>query len=166
MKTIKEIRIRFISQSEQRYDTTGDWLYEGDVLHILVTQMPDERHQQLVAVHELVECLACNVDGVTQEQVDAFDMGPGADLDEPGMSPDAPYRAQHMMATQIERCLADSMHVDWLEYDAAVGDHGVRETSDGRCDDPAGAREPTGDDHCDEPRPGQTEGGSSVADPV
>lgn len=137
-RSIKEIRIRFIPQSEQRYDTCGDWLYEGDTLHILVSKMPDERHQQLVAVHELAECLACNVDGVTQEMVDAFDMGPGKDLDEPGMSPDAPYRSQHLVATQIETLLAEAMHVDWAEYDDAVGDHGVREEANAGRDDPAG----------------------------
>lgn len=126
-RPIKRIVIDFIPQSEQRYDTCGDWLYKDDELHILVSKMPDERHQQLVAVHELVECLACNVDGVTQEVVDAFDMGPGADLDEPGESSDAPYHEQHMMATNIEQMLAVALHVTWDEYDAAVGDHGTRE---------------------------------------
>jgi hypothetical protein len=124
---IKEIRIRFIPQSEQRYSTVGDWTIENDILTVLVSSMPDERHQQLVAVHELVEALICNVDGVTQEAVDAFDMGPGADLDEPGNDPSAPYHAQHMVATQIEMQLAAAMHVNWAEYDAAVGDHGIRE---------------------------------------
>lgn len=166
MRTIREIRIRFIPQSEQRYDTCGDWLYENDTLHILVSKMPDERHQQLVAVHELAECLACNVCGITQEQVDAFDMGPGADLDEPGMSPDAPYRAQHMTATKIERCLADAMNVDWLEYNVAVGDHGMKDTANGERDDPAGTREPTGDDHRDQSGPGEAEDRNGVADPV
>lgn len=124
---INEIRIRFIPQAEQRYDTCGDWTIENDILTILVSSMADQRHQQLVAVHELVEALVCNVDGVTQEAVDAFDMGPGADLDEPGNSPDAPYRDQHAIATEIEMQLAAAMHVDWAEYDAAVGDHGVKE---------------------------------------
>jgi hypothetical protein len=125
--TINEIRIRFIPQAEMRYDTCGDWYHENDTLIVLASAMPDARHQQLVAVHELVEALMCNVDGVTQEAVDAFDMGPGADLDEPGNDASAPYRQQHVVATEIERRLAEAMHVDWAEYDAAVGDHGVRE---------------------------------------
>ena len=67
----------------------------GTTLLVRVSVMLDERHQQLVAVHELVEALACNVDGVSPEAVDAFDMGPGADLDEPGNSPGraVPYPA-------------------------------------------------------------------------
>ena len=127
MKTIKRITIDFIPQAEQRYDTCGDWWYEDETLVLKVSLMPDQRHQQLVAVHELVEALACNVDGVSAEAVDAFDMGPGADLDEPGNSPDAPYHVQHMVATEIEKRLAEALHVAWGEYDAAVGDHGVRE---------------------------------------
>ena len=125
MKPIRHIKVDVIPQSEHRYDTCGDWWIDGDTLHVRVSQMPDARHEQLVAVHELVEALACNVDGVAQEAVDAFDMGPGADLDEPGNSPDAPYHAQHVMATDIERRLAAALHVEWDEYDATVGDHGV-----------------------------------------
>lgn len=127
-RSIKEIRIRFIPQAQMRYDTVGDWTFNDDgELDILVSQMPDERWQQLVAVHELAEALMCNVDGVSQEAVDAFDMGPGKDLDEPGNSPAAPYRLQHAWATAIEHLLAISMGVDWATYDQAVGDHGVRE---------------------------------------
>ena len=129
-KLITDIRIRFIPQSEHRYSTTGDWTIENDTLTILVTAMPDQRHQQLVAVHELVEALVCNVDGVSQQAVDDFDMGPGADLDEPGNDPAAPYYSQHLVATVIEKLLAAAMHVSWAEYDAAVGDHGEDWRSD------------------------------------
>lgn len=122
------IHILFIPQSWQDYDTCGNWQVgeDGSIL-VLISKMPDRRHQQLVAIHELVECLTCLVDGVTQEDVDAFDMGPGADLDEPGNDPTAPYFAQHAVATEIEKILAKALHVEWAEYDAAVGDHGVKE---------------------------------------
>ena len=125
--SISEIRIKFIPQSQQRYDTCGDWTIENNILTVLVSSMPDQRHQQLVAVHELAEALICNVDGVTQQAVDDFDMGPGADLDEPGNDPAAPYHSQHVVATEIEKRLAAAMHVDWAESDSAVGDHGGRE---------------------------------------
>jgi hypothetical protein len=124
---INEIRIRFIPQSEQRYDTCGDWFSKDGTLHIFASEMQDARYQHLVAVHELVEALACNVDGVSQEAVDAFDMGAGAVIEEPGNDPAAPYHKQHMAATAIERLLAEALGVDWTAYDAAVGDHGVRE---------------------------------------
>ena len=54
-------------------------------------------------------------------------MGPGADLDEPGESLAAPYHHQHQAATEIEMLLAAAMGVSWAEYDAAVGDHGLKE---------------------------------------
>jgi hypothetical protein len=127
MKTIDRITIDFIPQSEQRYDTCGDWYYEGSTLVLRISKTPDQRHQQLVAIHELVEALLCNVDGVTQEAVDAFDNGPGKDLDEPGDYPSAPYFHQHVAATFVEGFIARKMDVDWEEYEQAVSDHGVRE---------------------------------------
>ena len=128
MNTIKRIVVEFIPQESQRYCTAGDWLISEDgTLTVLVTEMQDQRHQQLVAFHEIAEALACNAKGISQQAVDAFDMGPGLDLDEPGNSPEAPYHAEHLMATEVEMALAAAMGVDWAEYDATVGDHGVRD---------------------------------------
>lgn len=120
-KHIGGIRIEFIDHDAQRYPTAGDWYFEGDTLVIRASRTADERHQQLVAVHELTEALACNQDGVMAEAVDAFDMGPGATLDDPGNSPEAPYHAQHMVATAVERVMASALGVDWNDYDAALG---------------------------------------------
>ena len=120
---IEEIVIRFIPQEDQRYPTAGDWLFEGRKLVILVSRMP-ELYQQAVALHELVEALLCNAAGVTQEAVDAFDMGPGADLDEPGFDLAAPYHVQHCWADVVERTFIAAAGFSWAEYDAAVGDHG------------------------------------------
>ena len=128
MRQINRIVVEFIPQEQQRYDKCGDWTVDDDgTLSVLVSKMPDNRHELLVAVHELVEALACNATGVTQQAVDDFDMGPGADLDEPGESLAAPYHHQHQAATEIEMLLAAAMGVSWAEYDAAVGDHGVKE---------------------------------------
>lgn len=119
MNVIKQIVIDFIPHGDHRYDTAGDWLYDGETLRIRVSETTDPRHAQLVAVHELAECLICNVDGVTQEMVDAFDMAPDAPT-EPGDDPSAPYHSQHNVATVIEKTLAEAMHVDWDVYDDAL----------------------------------------------
>ncbi|MDA8249424.1 MAG: hypothetical protein M0Z28_09605 [Rhodospirillales bacterium] len=119
-RRIEGIRIEFIDHAAQRYPTAGDWFFDGDVLVIRVSRTADERHQQLVAMHELAEALICVRDGVTAEAVDAFDMGPGATLADPGNSPDAPYHAQHMVATAIERVMASALGVEWGDYDAAL----------------------------------------------
>ena len=121
MKSIQRIIIDFIPQSEQRYETVGDWFYSDDETLVLkISKMDDERHEQLIAVHELVEALVCNIHEVSQEAVDAFDMGAGKDLDDPGDSPDAPYHAEHMLASAVERIMASAFGADWEEYERAI----------------------------------------------
>jgi hypothetical protein len=122
---IEEIVIRFIPQADQRYDTVGDWLFEGRRLVILVSRMGNEVYQQAVAVHELIEALLCNAAGVTQEAVDRFDMvGLGKDSDEPGFEPTAPYHREHCWADVVERTFIAAAGKSWAKYDQAVGDHG------------------------------------------
>lgn len=87
--------------------------------------MGNWRFEALVALHELVEVIKCKHDGVSQKDVDAFDIAfeknrkPGND-DEPGDDPNAPYQNQHCLATGIERIMAAELGVDWREYDRAV----------------------------------------------
>lgn len=119
------IQIETIPHDKQRYETVGDWFYDSNgVLHIKVSQMSDERYAALVAVHELIEVLLCKQHGVTQEQVDKFDMNwqPAKDslapeLDEPGDDPRAPYKNEHCVAMGIERILAAGLGVDWVTYE-------------------------------------------------
>lgn len=122
-RDIEEIVIRFIPLDEMRYATVGDWRFENSRLVIEVAQM-DPLYEHAVALHELVEALLCNHAGVTQEAVDAFDMGPGKDLEEPGFSTDAPYHVQHCWADVVERTFIAAAGESWSEYDKAVGDHG------------------------------------------
>lgn len=121
-----KITIETIPHDQQRYPTVGDWMWEpsGD-LTIKVSELGDWRYNALVGLHELVEVLKCKHDGVTQESVDAFDIAyekarAEDDDSEPGDSPDAPYKAQHCLATGIERILAAELGVDWKAYDDAV----------------------------------------------
>jgi len=114
-----------IHHSEQRYPTVGDWYWEGDVLHIRVSKMSDWRYVFLVTAHELVEVALCKFNGVSQEKVDAFDFDFEAkreegNADEPGDSPDAPYRLEHCIATGIERILAGFLGVVWSEYENEI----------------------------------------------
>lgn len=111
--------IRSTIQSAQRYKTIGDW--QGNGL-ITVTSLPDPDMTFLIAVHELVECYLCERKGVTQEQVDEFDlMCEKANLHaEPGDQPGAPYRLQHQAAESIERHLAQILGVDWNLYQKEV----------------------------------------------
>src|SRR5262249_37826766 len=85
MKSITKIVSEVIDHTAQRYDTAGDWWFDPDgTLHVAVSKMSDPRYTVLLAMHELTEAILCRHAGVTTEQVDAWDMGEGADVDEPG----------------------------------------------------------------------------------
>lgn len=120
------IHIKIIEHLKQRYPTVGDWWFDdrGD-LQVRVSKMSDGRYEQLVALHEVVEALACAEDGVDQDDVTAFDMEFEAarkigDESEPGDDKRAPYYKQHQTATAIERLMAVTLGVDWNEYDKEV----------------------------------------------
>lgn len=116
------VRIEIIPHSSQRYETVGDWFFHHGDLVIRVSELGDWRKEMLIAVHELVEVLLCRHQGVTQEQVDKFDMEfeqarEEGDLSEPGDDPKAPYKRQHCIATGVERMLAAELEVDWKTYE-------------------------------------------------
>lgn len=125
-----KIIIETILHQDQRYNTCGDWYYEPDgTLRIKVSNFEDKRLSKLVAIHELVEVLTCELNGVTQQQVDDFDKMYEAnravgDESEPGDDSDAPYRKEHCLATGIERILAVEWGVDWNDYETQLGELG------------------------------------------
>jgi hypothetical protein len=153
-----DIIARTIPHEQQRYPTTGDWELQPAgctihtrpaALHVRVSKMPDERYEQLVAVHEIIEALLCKQAGVSEESVSEFDELYEAKRDsltqhantaiaastalkkafgctclitndsEPGDDIHAPYYRQHQIATGIERILAAELGVDWNAYEAA-----------------------------------------------
>jgi len=110
-----------------------------NVLNIRVSELSGWKKEMLVALHELVEVLACKHAGVTQESVDAFDIEyekqraekladtsiSEADraliaIDEPGDDPAAPYVKQHCLATGVERLMAAALDVNWHEYELEI----------------------------------------------
>lgn len=139
------ITVEVIPHDKQRYPTCGDWFYEpnGEDLVIRVSKLSDWRYEALVQVHELVEVLVCKQNKVSQQKVDEFDMtfekdrearleraldnlpeGPAEAalirIEEPGDSPDAPYRGEHCFATGIERLLASALGVCWADYEKEI----------------------------------------------
>lgn len=121
-----QIVIKFIDQSEQRYPTVGDWYFDDSGnLVIIASRTEDKRMQVAVAMHELFEALLCTHNGVTPQVVDEFDMGQGADYDEPGKHPSAPYHKEHIFATALERKIVNALGLTWEEYDATITDKGV-----------------------------------------
>lgn len=122
MRRIEKIVIEFIDEKEHRYPTTGDYFFEGNVLKIRVSKMKDNRHELLVAVHELTEVILTEHDGVSEESITEFDKEfernrTEHSIEEPGDDPNAPYKKQHNVASGIERIMAGLLDVDWNEYE-------------------------------------------------
>ena len=119
------VTIEVIPNKKQRYPTVGDWQWDGDDLTISVSSMGDWRYEMLVAVHELVECLICRHRGISQSEVDEFDMQyekmrKRRDKSEPGDNKTAPYYAEHQFATCMERFLSLQLDVSWEHYNDTV----------------------------------------------
>jgi hypothetical protein len=112
------VRIVLVPQTEQRYDTLGDWIWTGTGLDIRLSRefcQRDPRYGVLLLVHELVEAMLCRSTGISTRQVDAFDMSFGGH-GEPGDDPSAPYHFQHRAAEAAERALAAELGVKWSRY--------------------------------------------------
>ena len=115
------IVIDTVSHSEQRYDTAGDyWLSSDGTMHIRVSRMADPRHEQLVALHEMVELMIVDSRKIPLTAIDEFDMGEGRSLAEPGDDIRAPYHREHQFAAMVERLVAAELGVDWATYTTAV----------------------------------------------
>ncbi len=112
--------VRTVPHDQQRYSTVGDWRNEEDGIgEILVSNMGETDYEFLIAIHEQVEAYLCWKRGITDEAVTAFDVayeGEG----EPGDSPEAPYRKEHVFATKLERLLAEELGVNWEDYGEAT----------------------------------------------
>lgn len=121
-----DVEIKTIPDEAQRYNTVGDYLTDASgKISIQVSQFADERHEFLVAVHELIEAYLCRMRGVSDAAIDAFDMeyeknrAPDDHASEPGNDATAPYHAEHRFATKIEQMIATELGVDWDEYVSA-----------------------------------------------
>ena len=118
------IVIEVINHKEQRYPTLGDWEFSQPVvgrenLLIRVSDTGVSEFNQLIAIHELIEALLCKVNGVTQQEVDEWDMS-HLELPEPGDHIQAPYHMEHYFASIIEHMVATEMGVVWEDYEQAV----------------------------------------------
>lgn len=112
----KVIVFETIDHGKHRMDTIGDWIFDRDGnIIIRCSKLKRRQYELLVFVHEFIEALLCQEDGVSQAEVDRFDLlysGNG----EPGAEKDAPYRKEHKIAEQVERILARHLGINWKKY--------------------------------------------------
>jgi hypothetical protein len=117
-----DILIKVVPESEQRPEVNGaDWFWDKDGnLQVRVSPMGDWRYEVLLGIHEAVEAVCCMDAGVSQAEVDAFDLEYDKthtfDVDA-GDEPLAPYARQHCIATAVERILCAELGVNWKLYD-------------------------------------------------
>lgn len=120
-----KIIIETVPHDEQRYPTVGDWFWQDDILHIVVSDLGNFEMEAAVAVHELIEVLLCRHRGIAQSEVDRFDeqyeaQRPEGDISEPGDDRAAPYHKEHCFATGVERLLISELDISWQVYDDAI----------------------------------------------
>ncbi len=112
----KNISIKVIDHRLQRYNTTGDYYYTMfGTLIVTISNLGNSRYHHLILIHELIEAKLCGIDGVTMEQIDAFDFA--AISNDPGCDTTAPYHKQHMYAEGVEQQLCERLELDWELYD-------------------------------------------------
>ncbi|TAK81885.1 MAG: hypothetical protein EPO09_21785 [Aquabacterium sp.] len=122
---IRRIIIEAVAQEDMRppYNQDkegGDWIIDGDTITVRSIGEDFENWQQpetfLYALHELIECMLCRKAGISQEQVDRFDVAHEYMQDhlpdaQPGDHPASPYRLQHRRACLIEFLVADMLGI-------------------------------------------------------
>lgn len=117
--------VESIPHKNQRYKTCGDWQFLPNGLHVSVSDTGNRMSNLLVALHEVVEAILCETSGISEEDVDKFDMEFEANrtdssLEEPGDDPKAPYYKQHRVADIVERLVAVEAGVNWEEHCARI----------------------------------------------
>lgn len=115
---MESISIKKISHRAQRYNTVGDYFMKGKVLHFKVSDMGNPDFEMACLLHELVERHLCQKAGVTDKEIDAWDLK--CKDNEPGLNRKAPYHKQHMVADAIERLFIQLCGADWREYEKRV----------------------------------------------
>lgn len=104
----------------QRYQTAGDWQFNGfGDLKISVSQTNFEHASELLMVHEILEAILCRARGISEKDVDRWDCA-HLDHPDPGSIPGCPYYSEHMFALMIERALAGELEVDWVKYEEVL----------------------------------------------
>jgi len=116
--------LAFVEKSEHCVDHAcskcGKLMGHTEWLRVFVSPLSNWRHEVLLGLHEAFEAILCKHNGVSQAEVDAFDLE--FDKHHPddvaaGDDPRAPYAREHCFATAAERIMAGAMGISWEKYD-------------------------------------------------
>lgn len=120
-----EIHIKTIPHNNQRYETCGDWIFDGDKLFISVSDTGNDNYSFMVALHEMVEAWLCKDRGIDGYKITDFDCAfenirQEGNTDEVGDDPEAPYQNEHLFATGIEKMMCSALGIKWAKYDNTI----------------------------------------------
>ncbi len=124
---MKNIIIKTIPDSHQRYNTVGDYYKDESGNQVfVVSDMNNWKYEFLVVLHEMIESALCTDRGITDEMIDAFDFAfeenriQAGEIQEPGNSPEAPYYKEHQFSSEIEKLVSKELGVNWEHYTTVV----------------------------------------------
>lgn len=105
LKDIKKVNIEFIPHKNQRYETSGDyWIDDDDTIQFRISIFENPFYALYILIHEIAEFWRVMRKGISVKDIDKFDMD-HPELDDPGMSMEAPYHDEHMRSITIERIM-------------------------------------------------------------
>jgi hypothetical protein len=116
---MKRIVTEFIPHHKQAYNTPGDYGETPENIWFKVSIFPGKPAYSIaILLHELSEFFRNKQEGISIESVDTFDRE-HPELDDPGLSTEAPYHRPHMESDTLERLFILFSGEDWVEYEAA-----------------------------------------------
>lgn len=129
---MRNIHIKFVDQKDQNYDTVGDYGIDidNDTIWFKITKFENQNYSIAILLHEIVEFFRNQQEGITVAQVDEFDYN-NPQLDDPGLSLEAPYHKNHMEADAIERLYIILSKNDWVHYEQSIDSLFDKKHSDG-----------------------------------
>jgi hypothetical protein len=126
---MQQIKTEIVPVKSQRYATLGDYYEdENGMLHFKISDTGNDTFNKVILVHELVEQLLVEVQGIKEPDILKFDLwvedeikaGRYPEDGEPGDHPLSPYRKQHDFAMNIERQIMNFLNIDFKDYDKQV----------------------------------------------
>jgi hypothetical protein len=117
---LKSILMVVIPHKSQRYPTVGDWVEPSPGQRMVsVSDVGNDNSNFLIGSHEEIEQHWCKMHGVTQADVDRWDMAFNGE-GEPGDDPECPYHEGHVIAMKHERELCADYGLDWEAHETAI----------------------------------------------
>lgn len=105
---------------KMRYPTTGDYYKIKDGWIIVGADLKNHDYNFLTLIHEFVELYLTQRHGISEPRIKEFDewfekerdKGRFKKLFGPGWHPKAPYRREHLIASKVEKLLANELGVN------------------------------------------------------